>query len=150
MAWLTFLMAAVTVCIVVVRYVLDEGTIALQESVVYMHGITFMLGIAYALKEGAHVRVDVIYSRLSADAKARIDLVGHLIFLVPTCTAILYFSTNYVARSWHVMEGSPEVGGIPAVFLLKTLIPLMAGTLLLQGLAEVARAIRQLRDFEKP
>lgn len=141
-------MAIVTVLVVVMRYVLDKGAIALQESVVYMHGIAFMLGIAYTLKENAHVRVDVIYSRLPDRSRAWVDLFGHLTCLVPTCLALLYFSADYVARSWRVMEGSPEAGGIRAVFLLKSLIPLMATTLLLQGLAEVARAVRRLRGLE--
>ena len=108
----------------------------------------FMLGIPYALKAGAHVRVDVFYATRSARAKARIDLAGHLLFLFPLSVAIFLYSLGYVASAWRVLEGSPEVGGIPAVFLLKTLLPVMAVLLFLQGIAESLRHIALLRNSE--
>jgi len=141
MAWLTFLMALVTVLIVVLRYAFSEGAIMLQESVIYMHSLVFMLAIPYALRHDRHVRVDLVYARLAPRTRTWVDLVGHLIFLLPVCGLILYTSVSYVGSSWRVLEGSPEVGGIPAIFLLKTLIPIMAATLLTQGLAEIARAV---------
>lgn len=138
-------MVAVTLLVVVLRYVFSEGTILLQEFVLYLHGAAFMLGIPYALKEDAHVRVDLVYGRLGQSGRAQVDLAGHLLFLVPVAVAVLVFSTGYVARSWRILEGSSEVGGIPGVFLLKTLIPLMAVLLLLQSVAEIVRCIRILR-----
>jgi TRAP-type mannitol/chloroaromatic compound transport system permease small subunit len=143
-AWLTFLMAFVTVLIVVLRYAFNEGAIMLQESVIYMHGLVFMLGIPYALKQGRHVRVDLIHARLTQRSRIYIDVVGHLLCLVPVCGFVVYFSAGYVSSSWRVLEGSPEVGGIQGIFLLKTLIPITAVALLLQGLAEAARGILRL------
>lgn len=140
-AWLTFAMAGVTVVVVLLRYGFGVGAIVLQESVMYMHGLAFMLGIAYTLKSDDHVRVDLIYSRLGVAARRRINLFGHIVFLVPVCVFALVSSLDYVAASWRVLERSPEVGGIPAVFLLKTLIPVMALTLLLQGIAEIIRCL---------
>lgn len=134
-------MALVTVLIVVLRYAFNEGAIVLQESVIYMHAVVFMLAIPYALKHDQHVRVDLIYARLTPRTRGQVDLVGHVLFLLPVCGLVLYSSANYVLGSWRVLEGSPEVGGIPGIFLLKTLIPVMAATLLLQGLAEIARGI---------
>tara|TARA_B100000676_G_C18031771_1_gene819159 strand:- start:899 stop:1393 length:495 start_codon:yes stop_codon:yes gene_type:complete len=145
-AWLTALMAIITVAIVVLRYAFDQGAIVLQESVVYLHGVAFMLGIPYALKENAHVRVDLFYSRWSERTRTLIDVCGHCLFLVPVSLFILIYTFDYVAASWRIREGSPEVGGIPAVFLLKTLLPLMATTLLLQGAAETVRGIARLRE----
>lgn len=143
-AWLLPAMVVTTLAIVVLRYVLSWGSIMLQESVLYMHGVAFMLGIPYALKEDVHVRVDVIYARLGRRGRAFVNLFGHLLFLVPVSVAIIVYSRVYVANSWRIFEGSPEVGGIPGIFLLKTLIPLMAGLLLLQGLAEIVRCILEL------
>ncbi len=140
-AWLTFAMMLMTVIVVVLRYGFDIGAIVLQESVVYMHGTVFMLGIAYTLKTDDHVRVDLIYARLSEAAQRRVDLLGHIVFLVPVATFIFVSSLDYVAASWRVLEGSPEVGGLPAVFLLKTLIPVMAATLILQGIAEILKCL---------
>ena len=110
----------------------------------YMHAVVFMLGIPYALKHDSHVRVDVFAERLGKRGRAWVDVLGHLLFLVPVCVTILVFSLPYVASSWRVLEGSSEVGGIPGVFLLKTLIPLSAALLLLQGLAEVVRLVPEL------
>ena len=141
LAWLTFAMMAMTVVVVILRYGFDVGAIVLQESVVYMHGLAFMLGIAYTLKSDDHVRVDLIYSRLGRTARRRINLFGHVVFLVPVSVFILVSSLDYVAASWRVLERSPEVGGIPAVYLLKSLIPLMAVALLLQGVAEIIRCL---------
>ena len=144
-AWLTLAMVVVTVVVVVLRYGFDTGAIAMQESVTYMHACVFMLGIPYGLKHGGHVRVDIVYAKLSPRGKTVVDLAGHLLFLIPVATFVLVTSLDYVAAAWRVREGSAEVGGIPAVYLLKTLIPVMAGMLLMQGLAETARAILALR-----
>ena len=111
----------------------------------YLHAISFMLGIAYALKHDEHVRVDIFYSRLSARGQAWVNLSGHLLLLLPVALSFGYLSISYVSASWRILEGSSEVGGIPAIFLLKTLIPLFALTLLAQGLAEIARALITLR-----
>jgi len=138
-------MAFVTVLIVVLRYAFSQGAIVLQESVIYMHALVVMLGIPYALKEDRHVRVDLIYARLTERSRIYIDVIGHLICLVPVCVCVVYFSASYVLSSWRVLEGSPEVGGIPGMFLLKSLIPIMAASLLVQGLAEAARGILRIR-----
>jgi len=140
LAWLALAMALVTALIVVMRYGFSVNSIFAQESVVYMHGCLFMLGAAYALKTGAHVRVDIFYRNFSPRAQAWVNSLGGIVFLMPLCLFILFSSWNYVAESWAVRETSPEPGGIPAVFLLKTLIPLLAVNLFLQGLAETLRS----------
>ena len=132
-AWLNLGMVGVTCVVVVLRYAFDTGAIFLQESVVYMHGAAFLCGLAYALQHDAHVRVDLLYSRMPEMRKATVDLVGHVLLLMPLCATILIVSWPYAAESWAVLEGSPEVAGIPAVFLLKTLIPVSAVLLLLQA-----------------
>ncbi len=146
LAWLLPMMVLLTLTIVVLRYLFDIGTIATQEVVVYMHGASFMLGLAYALKQGAHVRVDVLANRMSSRLRIWIDLFGHLLFLLPLCGCIIWFSWDYVAAAWRVREGSPEVGGLPGIYLLKTLLPLSATLLALQGVAEIARCLRLLQD----
>ena len=145
LAWCLPAMVLLTAAIVVARYLFDAGTIAGQEAVLYLHGTAFMLGFAYALKHNAHVRVDVLAARFSARTRAWIDLTGHLLFLLPTAAAIIWFSWDYVAAAWRVREGSAEVGGIPAIYLLKSLLIASAALLLLQAFAETLRAARQLR-----
>ena len=138
-------MVVVTCAVVVLRYVFDTGAIALQESVTYMHSLVFMVGLSYALKHDGHVRVDLLFARLSRRARMKINLIGHLSFLLPVCLVIAVESFDYVTRSWVIFEVSPEVGGIPAVYLLKTLIPLSALLLLAQAIFEAIRTYRILR-----
>jgi len=139
LSWLVLFMAVLTTCVVVLRYGFDIGSIATQETVTYMHGSVFLLGAAYALKKGAHVRVDIFYRYFSVRTRAWVDSLGGIVFLLPLCVFILASSWGYVSESWGMRESSAEPGGIPAVFLLKTLIPLMAINLALQGMAEVLR-----------
>lgn len=146
LAWLMPLMVLATLSVVLLRYATNTNTILLQELVLYMHAFAFMLAIPYGLKHDVHVRVDLVYSRLGARGKAWVDLAGHLLLLVPTACVLAFWSRTYVANSWHILEASAEVGGIPGVFILKSLIPLMAGLLILQGLAEIFRKIFELRE----
>lgn len=148
LAWLTLGMATVTALIVILRYGFNIGSIAAQESVIYMHGALFLLGAAYALKTGAHVRVDIFYRGFSPRARAWVNSLGGIVFLLPLCAFILVSSFDYVSESWGMRETSPEPGGIPAVFLLKSLIPLAAINLGLQALAEVLRNAALLVEGE--
>ncbi|TNE93719.1 MAG: TRAP transporter small permease subunit [Gammaproteobacteria bacterium] len=135
-AWLTLIMMVFTCVIVVMRYFLETGSIALQESVTYLHSLLFLLGAAYTLKRGGHVRVDILYQRFSARTQALVDALGTLLFLIPVSLLILIFCWDYVASSWAIGEVSKEARGLPWVYLLKTLLLIMPVTLLLQGIAE--------------
>ena len=143
-AWLPFLMALLTVFVVVLRYGFGVGAIAAQESVMYLHGALFMLGASCTLQAGEHVRVDVLYQRLGPRSKAWINALGHTVFTLPLCALIGLSSMGYVAESWAAREGSAEPGGIPAVYLLKTLLPVMATLLALQAVSEILKSLAVL------
>ena len=143
-AWLTLAMVAATCVTLILRYGFDMGAILLQESVLYMHGAVFLLGFSYTLQHDEHVRVDLAYSRMSQRRRSAVNLAGHLVLMAPLCVALVVYSFDYVVNSWSVLEGSQEVGGIPGVFLLKTLIPISAGLLLLQTGVLAVREIRRL------
>ncbi len=134
-SWLNLVMVTVTALIVILRYVFNLGWISMQESVTYMHSFVFMLGAAYTLKHDGHVRVDIFYHRFRRSTRAWIDLFGTLLLLMPVCIFILWSSWSYVYNSWLIFEGSREAGGLPAVYLLKTSILLMAALLVLQGVS---------------
>jgi TRAP-type mannitol/chloroaromatic compound transport system permease small subunit len=144
-AWLTLAMVGLAFALVLARYAFGLGSIAAQEAVLWLHSLVFLLGASYALRHGQHVRVDLIYQHLSLRARAWIDLLGTVIFLLPFCVFMLGISLDYVGASWATREGSREPGGLPGVFLLKTLIPVAAGVLALQGLAFALRALLALR-----
>lgn len=139
-AWLTLAMVGISLGVVILRYGLAVGSIALQESVLYLHGCVFLLGAGYTLQQDAHVRVDILYRRLGARARAAIDLAGTCLLLLPMCAFILWAGWDYVLQAWRIHEGSQEAGGLAFVYLLKTLIPLGTVMLALQGLAEALRA----------
>lgn len=147
-AWLTLGMVLVTFAVVVLRYGLQIGSIALQESVTYLHAIVFMLGAAYTLKHDGHVRVDIFYQKASPRTRAWTNLLGTLLLLFPTCIFIFAGSLDYVASSWSIQEGSREAGGLDGVFLLKTVIPLMALLLLLQGCSLLLHSVLAITGLE--
>jgi len=143
-SWLVALMVVTMFCIVVLRYGFNIGNIAVQESITYMHGLVFMLAIAHTLKTNGHVRVDILYQRWGPKGQAIVNLIGSIFLLLPVCIFIFYISWDYVSASWSYYEGSREAGGIDGVFLLKSLIPLMAILLFLQGLSEALKSINVL------
>ncbi|MGB1263887.1 MAG: TRAP transporter small permease subunit [Cognaticolwellia sp.] len=147
-AWLTLLMVLLTFSIVLLRYGFNLGWIAMQESVLYFHGLVFMVGAAYTLKHDGHVRVDIFYQKYSPKQKAYLNLFGSLFLLLPVCVFIFFISLNYVMSSWQIMESSSEAGGLPLVYLNKSLILLLATTLSLQGLAEIVRNLLTLCQDE--
>ena len=118
-SWLAPAMVLVMGLIVVLRYAFQVGSIALQESVMYLNALIFTFGAAYTLKQQGHVRVDVFYNRLSPRARGLIDLLGTGIFLSLTAGFIIWASWDYVAVSWRIREGSAESSGLPYVYLLK-------------------------------
>jgi TRAP-type mannitol/chloroaromatic compound transport system permease small subunit len=143
-AWCCLYIVIAEFTLVVMRYVLGIGSIRMQESVMYAHAALFMLAAAWVLQGDGHVRVDIFYAEARPPTKAVIDLLGTLIFLTPFAIALMVLSVPYVARSWRLLEHSPETSGLPFVYLLKTLIPVFALLLGLQGIAQTIRAMLML------
>lgn len=139
--WLALAMMLVQFAIVVGRYVFGVNSIAVQESVLYMHATLFMLGAGYTLLVDKHVRVDIFYAKAQPATRRRIDLCGHLFLLLPSMTALLYWSWPSVRNSWKILEGPISVGGIEAVFLMKSLIPAFCILVMLQSVSEVIKLI---------
>ena len=139
--WLALLMVLAQFAIVVGRYVFGVNSIAAQESVLYMHSTLFMVVAGYTLLVDKHVRVDVFYAGLSPRGQRRIDIFGHVFLLLPSMMALLYWSWPSVRNSWSILEGPIAVGGIEAVFLLKSLIPAFCVLIMLQSVALLIRLL---------
>ncbi len=146
-SWLTIVMVIVTVVIVVMRYVFDAGAVWLQESVVWMHAVVFMVGGAYTLQQDEHVRVDIFYRDMNERRRAWVDLLGALLFLLPLCIFLGYKSWDFVVISWQLGESSREPGGLPYPFvpLLKSVLLVMPLLLVLQGVSKLLRALQVIR-----
>lgn len=143
-AWLVLAVVLLQFALVVARYLFGIGSIWLTETVIYAHATLFMLAAAWTLHAGGHVRVDVFYADASARTKARVNLIGGLLLLLPFMLVLLWLSVPYAARSWAILEHSQEASGLPLVFVLKTLIPLFALLMALQGIAQAIRAAAAL------
>jgi TRAP-type mannitol/chloroaromatic compound transport system permease small subunit len=140
-AWLTLLMVLITFLVVILRYAFNIGWIAMQESITYLYALVFLLGTAYTLKHDGHVRVDIFYRTMHPKAKAVVNLLGILLLLSPTCVFLFWVSWDYVADSWSVRESSREAGGLPGVFLLKSVILAMTAQVFLQGISGLLHSV---------
>jgi TRAP-type mannitol/chloroaromatic compound transport system permease small subunit len=138
--WCVLYVVMAEFAVVVLRYALGFGSIRLQESVLYAHAGVFMLAAAWTLQIDGHVRVDIFYARGTARARAAVDLLGAVIFLLPFAAALFALTLPYVERSWHIFESSPQPSGLPFVYLLKTIIAVFAALIGLQGVAQAFRA----------
>lgn len=148
--WAALALVLVTAVIVVQRYVFGVSLTKLQESVIYLHAVLFLLSSAATLLYGGHVRVDIIYSRLTERGRAWTDLAGVYLALIPMSWLILETSQSYVGGAWRILERSRESDGLPLVFLLKTAIPVFALMMILQGAAMAARAALVLSGRPAP
>ena len=142
-AWLTAAMVAIGAYNAIARYLERDLGIQLSSNGLlelqwYLFSLVFLLGAAYALRRGAHVRVDILYGSHSRRAKAWIDFVGALLFLIPFCAFAVWVSWGFVADSWAEREMSPDPGGLPR-WLLKPAVPIAFALLALQGISETIK-----------
>jgi TRAP-type mannitol/chloroaromatic compound transport system permease small subunit len=130
---------------VVARYAFRGGSLALQELEWHLFAAMFLFGAAYAMREDAHVRVDVFYAHMSAKRRAWVDLLGTLFLVLPVCTVILYGSFDFVGYAYSIGESSPDPGGLPHRFIIKAALPLGYALVVLQSFAVVIRCLQTLR-----
>jgi TRAP-type mannitol/chloroaromatic compound transport system permease small subunit len=138
-AWAILAMALIQLTVIVLR-LFGVGSLWLHESLFYFHVALVLFAAAWTLRDDGHVRVDIFYTSASPRTQAAIDLAGSVLLLMPFMLAIIWFASPYALRSWKILEGSREAGGLPLVFLLKSAILLFAAQMLLQGLAQAIRA----------
>lgn len=134
-SWVTTGMVAVVFIDVVMRYAFNTSYVFVQELEWHLFGFVFLIGAGYTLLNDGHVRVDIIYQRLDSKGKAWINLLGTLLFLIPGCFMIIETSLGWVGKSFSILEGSPDPGGIPLRFIIKSCIPVGFTLLLLQGIS---------------
>ena len=134
-SWATLLLVAVTFTDVVMRYFFNTSYVFIQELEWHVFAFIFLMGAGYTLKHDGHVRVEVFYGRLSRKGKAWVNLIGVLFFLIPSCALFIKTGIPFMAKSYQIMEGSPDPGGIPFRFILKGCIPVGYALILLQGLS---------------
>lgn len=147
--WLALAMVLIGAYNALARYATRFTDLALASNALfelqwYLFSLIFLLGAAYGLNHDVHVRVDVLYGRLSARGKAVVDLLGSVLFLLPFCVLMLWVSFPAVRNSWVIREVSPDPGGLPR-YPIKALILVSFGLLLLQGLSQIMKQVVILR-----
>jgi len=140
----------VTTYDVAMRYLFRKSFVFIQELEWHLFAILFLIAAGYTHLKGDHVRVDIIYARMSPRNQAWIDLILGVLFLFPTCFLLIWTSIPFVAASVRVLEGSPDPGGIPARFLLKAVIPLGFTLIALQGISETIKNFFRVLGKELP
>ena len=146
--WLTTIMVLVVFYDTFMRYVFNKGNLALQELEWHLFAVIFLIGAAYTLKQGGHVRVDIIYLKLSKKAKAWIDLLGTFVFLIPFSIMVILSTKGFIINSWDVREVSPDPGGLPARYILKAMIPLGFSLLIVQGFSEACKNFMVIMGYK--
>ena len=136
-------MIIITFLVAFMRYVLDVGSIAIQEIIIYLHALVFSVGAAFTLKNDMHVRIDIFYSNYKRDFKKIINILGASLFLIPTCILIFITSWDYVISSILLLESSKEAGGLPILYILKSYILLLCITLFFQAISEIFKNLNR-------
>lgn len=140
-AWLMVFVVLSAFTMVFVRYVMSIGAVWTNDMIIWPHGIAFMLAAGYTLLNSEHVRVDIFYAKASKRRQAYVDIFGTMVFLLPWLITVAWVSTPYALTSWSIMESSDQTGGLPAVYFVKSAIPVFCLLLGLQGLAMIARSV---------
>ncbi|NIO08016.1 MAG: TRAP transporter small permease subunit [Deltaproteobacteria bacterium] len=138
-AWLTAVLVAVTTADVALRYVFNTSFVFVQELEWHLFAVIFLCAAGFTHLKDGHVRVDIFYSRFSPQHRAWVNFVFALLFLFPTCFLLIKTSLPFIERSWLVLEGSPDPGGLPARYILKTAIPIGFFLLALQGVSQTIK-----------
>ncbi len=134
----------------IMRYFFRTGSIALQELEWHIFSVVFLFGVAYALKEDGHVRVDILYDRFSPKWKAIVNITGTFVFLIPLAVLIANGSIWYVHEAYTMGEVSGDPGGLTHRYLIKAVIPISFVFLIVSAAGFVVRNIRIFKGEEKP
>ena len=132
---------------VIARYFLNDVSIAMQELEWHLFAAVFMFGIGYTLKEDGHVRVDIFYDNMSTRSQALIDIFGAIFFITPFVALVLYFSLDYTYEAFQMGEGSPDPGGLPYRWIVRSIIPISSAFLLLCNLYVILINVQSLKNI---
>ncbi len=144
--WLVLLACIVSGGNAMVRYAYDTSSNAWLEVQWYMFAVIVMFGAAYTMKRNEHVRVDILYMTLGRRGQLWIDILGTLVFLLPTCAILAWLSWPFFMQSYNVFEGSSNAGGLLR-WPIKLVLPLGFALVALQGLSELIKRVAFLNDY---
>ena len=133
---------------VIMRYLFNDVSIGMQELEWHLYATLFLLGITYTLKENAHVRVDIIYEKLSPKKQAFIDISGTLFFLLPFCFLVAYYGIGFAHEAYALGESSGDPGGLPHRWIIKSMISVSFIFVIIASIGFMLRAFNQAVDTD--
>ena len=134
-SWLTTILVVLVCFDVITRYFFSDTSAWIMELEWHLFALIFLFGAGYAFKHDKHVRVDLFYAKFSPKDKALVNIIGTLLFLIPWCLLVIYWSYEYALISYNVGETSPDPGGLPARYVIKFCVSIGIIFLLLQGIS---------------
>ena len=143
-SWVSLVIVVLMAINVILRYLFSYGTVWSQELEWHLLVPLVLFGMSYALRHGDHVRVDIVYGRFSDRTKTMVDLASALL-TAAISVIVIWLSLHYVEQAWAIDEGSPDPGGIPHRYLIKSLIPIGFALLAAQAVASAIGCIEKLR-----
>ncbi len=149
-SWIMLLMVLVVFFDVIMRYAFNKSSVFTQELEWHLFGVVYMLGAGYTMLYDEHVRVDIVYSRWSPRKRAWSDFVLYFVFFYPSAIMVMVTSWPFVRDSYKVLEGSPDPGGIPYRFLLKSVIIVGFTLLTLQAISQTIKNFFWAMGWEEP
>ena len=148
-SWATSLLVLIVVVDVTARYLFSESSVALQELEWHLFAFIFLGAGAYTLKHDEHVRVDLFYSKWSERKKAILNIAGVMVFLLPFAIIAIISSVDFISASFRFGETSPDPGGLPARYIIKSLLPVSFLLILLQGIVIILKSVKVLTSGDK-
>jgi TRAP-type mannitol/chloroaromatic compound transport system permease small subunit len=154
--WLVLLACVISAGNAVSRYLFSESSNGWLEVQWYMFAGMVLLGGPYTLKMNEHVRVDLVYGMVSEKTRIWIDIICGILFLLPICVILIYFTWPWFVESWRLNEGSPNAGGLIR-WPVKLVLPVGFALMVLQGISELIKRVAALEHvieadfkYEKP
>ncbi len=138
-SWLNIILMLIILVQVILRYLFNLGSVALEELQWHLYAVGIMTGLSYAMTEDTHVRLDLLHARLRRKTRAWIDIIGILVLVLPWCYVIIHHGMDFVAASWRVKEASASPTGLPCYYIIKSVIPVSFGLLVLAAVARLLR-----------
>jgi len=149
-AWLTLPLALVLAAEVVSRYGFNKPTAWAYDITYMLYGAHFMLCAAFTLKRGGHIRTDFVYRLLPVRVQGALDALLYLVLFLPALSLFLWASIDFASDSWRQLERSFESPWMPPIYPLKTVLPVSATLLIIQGVAELLKSVHAMRHGRWP
>lgn len=141
---LFLLLLANVVYDVVMRYVFNDVSIAMQELEWHLFSAVFLFGVPYAVKTHGHVRVDIFYERFSVQTQAIIDILGVLFWLLPFSLLVAWYGVDFAYQAYDIGEKSGDPGGLPYRWIIKAVIPISFLFIAISGIGLILHSVERL------